>query len=70
VAYIAPKQSGYVKSNVTKHITPKFFYPYEFQVNREISILQIKSCDNLVDLFTKPLPYCIFSKCAASIGMR
>jgi hypothetical protein len=59
-----------VKSNITKHIIPKLFYPHELQVNGEISILQTKSHDNLADLFTKSLPYCTFSKCVASIGMR
>jgi hypothetical protein len=67
---IAQMLSGYVKSSITKHITPKFFYPHELQVNGEISILQSKSCDNLADLFTKSLPYCTFSKCVAGIGMR
>jgi hypothetical protein len=69
-ACIAQMQSGYVKSNVTKHITPKLFYPHELQVNGEISILQTKSCDNLTDLFTKSLPYCTFSKCVVGIGMH
>jgi hypothetical protein len=69
-ACIAQMQSGYVKSNVTKHITPKLFYPHEFKVNGEISILQTKSCHNLTDLFTKSLPYCTFYKCVAGIGMR
>jgi hypothetical protein len=63
-------QSDYVKSNVTKYITPKFFYLHELHVNGEISILQIKSCNNLVDLFTKSLPYTIFSKCVDGIDMR
>jgi hypothetical protein len=65
----AQMQSGYVKSNITKHITPKLFYPHELQVNGEISILQTKSCDNLTDLFTKSLPYCTFSKCVAGIDI-
>jgi hypothetical protein len=68
-ACIAQMQSSYVKSNVTKHITQKLFYPHELQVNGEISMMQTKSCDNLADLFTKSLPYCIFSKCVAGIGM-
>jgi hypothetical protein len=34
--------SSYMKSNVTKHITPKLFYPHELQVNVEINILQTK----------------------------
>jgi hypothetical protein len=60
---------GYVKSNVTKHITPKLFCPHELQVSGEISILQIMSCNNLAGLFTKSLPYTIFFKCVAGIGM-
>jgi hypothetical protein len=63
-------QSCYMKSNVTKHITHKFFYPHELQINEKISILQTKSCDNLTDLFTKSLSYCTFSKCVAGIDMR
>jgi hypothetical protein len=63
-------QSGYVKSNITKHIIHKLFYPHELQVNGDISILQIRSCDNSADLFTKYLSYCTFSKCVVGIGMR
>jgi hypothetical protein len=70
VACITQMQLGYVKSNVTKHITHKLFYSHELQVNGEISILQTKSCDNLADLFTKSLPYCTFFKCVAGIDMR
>jgi hypothetical protein len=62
VACIAQMQSGYVKSNVTKYIIPKLFYAHELQVNGDISIPQTKLCDNLVDLFTESIPYCIFSK--------
>jgi hypothetical protein len=57
-----------VKSNLTKHIAPKFFYPHELQ-NREIKILQARSCDNLVDLFTKSLPATNVYKCIYGIGM-
>jgi hypothetical protein len=32
--------------------------------------LQIKSCDNLVDLFTKSLPLATFDKCVKDISMR
>jgi hypothetical protein len=59
-----------VKSNVTKHITPKLFYRHELQANGEISIMQTKACDNLTDLFTKSLLDCTFSKCVAGICMR
>jgi hypothetical protein len=63
-------ESGYIKSNMTKHIIPKLFYPHELQKNGKIEILQTKSCDNLADLFTKSLPYSSFSKCVKGIGMR
>jgi hypothetical protein len=53
-----------------KYISPKLFYPYELQEHGEISILQTKSCDNLVDLFTKSLPLAIFNKCVKGIGMK
>jgi hypothetical protein len=61
---------GYVKSNLTKHIAPKFFYPHELQKSGEIKILQEKSRDSLVDLFTKSLPASSFYKCIYGIGMR
>jgi hypothetical protein len=32
--------------------------------------LQIKSCDNHADLFTKFLPLAIVDKCVKGIGMR
>jgi hypothetical protein len=63
-------ETGYIKSNITKHIAPKLFYPHELQKNGEINILQTKSCDNLGDLFTKSLPYSTFLKHVKGIGMR
>jgi hypothetical protein len=57
---IAQKNAGYMKSNITKHIAPKLFYPHELQKNGEIEILQTKSCDNLANLFTKSLPTALF----------
>jgi hypothetical protein len=61
---------GYIKTNYIKYIFPKLFYPHELQECEEISILQIKSCDNLASLFTKSLPLTIFDKCVKDIGMR
>jgi phosphoenolpyruvate synthase/pyruvate phosphate dikinase len=69
-ACVTQMESGYIKSNMTKHTIPKLFYPHELQKNREIEILQTKSCDNLADLFTKSLPYSAFRKCVEDIGMR
>jgi hypothetical protein len=36
----------------------------------EISFLQMTSCDNHADLFTKSLHLAIFDKCVKGIGMR
>ena len=62
--------TGYIKSNMTKHISPKLFYPHELKQMGEIDILQTKSCDNLADLFTKSLPTSSFHKCVQGIGIR
>jgi hypothetical protein len=69
-ACAAQMESGYIKSNLTKHIAPKLFYPHELQKNGEIEILQTKSCDNLADLFKKSLPYSLFHKYVEGIDMR
>ena len=63
-------QTGYIKSNITKHIAPKLFYSHELQLSGEINILKTKSCDNLADLFTKSLPASSFEKFVKEIGMR
>jgi hypothetical protein len=67
---VAQIQTRCIKTNYMKHISLKLFYPYELQEHGEIIILQIKSCENLVDLFTKSLPLAIFDKCTKSIGTR
>ncbi|XP_074328134.1 secreted RxLR effector protein 161-like [Apium graveolens] len=56
-------KEGYVKGDMTKHISPKFFYTHEFQKNGEIDVQQIGSCDNLINLFTKSLPNSTFVTC-------
>jgi hypothetical protein len=53
-----------------KHISLKLFYPHELQEGREINMLQIKSSDNLADLFIKLLPLATFDKSVKDIGMR
>ena len=45
-ACVAQMQIGYIKSNITKHISPKWVFPHNLQESGEISILQVKSCDN------------------------
>jgi hypothetical protein len=56
IACVAWMQIGYIKSNIIKHIGSKLFYLHELYKSRRINILQVKSCDNLADLFRKSLP--------------
>jgi hypothetical protein len=41
-ACVTQMQTGYIKTNYTKHISPKLFYLHELQVSEKISILRIK----------------------------
>jgi hypothetical protein len=69
-ACVAQIQMGYIKTNYTKHIPPKLFYPHELQESGKISILRINSCDNLINLFTKSLPLATFDKYVKDIDMQ
>ncbi|KAL9165045.1 hypothetical protein ABFS82_06G145300 [Erythranthe guttata] len=69
-AYIAQPRGRYIKCDRTKHISPKFFHTHELQKNGEIDVRQVRSCDNLADLFTKSLPTSTFEKLVYAIGMR
>jgi hypothetical protein len=69
-ACVTQMDKGYIKSNITKNISPKLFYPHELQQEGEINILPTKSCDNIADLFTKSLLTSSFEKCVKGIGMR
>ena len=53
VACIVQITEDYIKRDRTKHISPKFFYTHELQKSNEIDVQQIRSSDNLVDLFAK-----------------
>ena len=70
VACIAQLKGGYIKGDRTKHISPKFFFTHDLQKKGEIDVQQIRSCDNLADLFTKTLPTATFEKLRYKIGMR
>jgi hypothetical protein len=59
----------YIKINYTKYISLKLFYTQELQEGGKINILQIKSCDNLANLFTKSLPLVTFDKYVKVIGI-
>ena len=55
-ACIAQIKGYYIKGNIIKHISLKFFYTNELQKSGEIDVQQIQSSDKLADLFTKSLP--------------
>ena len=69
-ACIAQIKGGYIKGDRTKDISPKFFYTHELQKDSEIDVHQIRSNDNLVDLFTKALPSTTFKKLIRQVGMH
>nr|AQY61295.1 Pol [Coffea arabica] len=69
-ACIAQLKGGYIKGDRTKHISPKFFFTHDLQKNSEIDVQQIRSDNNLADLFTKALPTATFEKLVKSIGMQ
>ncbi|KAL0748298.1 uncharacterized protein LOC125592510 [Brassica napus] len=69
-ACIAQLKDGYIKSDRTKHILLKFFFAHELQKAGEVQVVQVRSSDNLADLFTKALPTCTFRKPTHQIGMR
>ena len=70
VASITQLKGGYIKGDRTKNIFSKFFYTHELQKEDAISVKQVQSSDNLVDLFTKFLPTCTFQKFVTGIGMK
>ena len=69
-ACIAQIKGGYIKGDITKHISPKLFYTHDLQKSGEIDVQQIQLSDNLADLFTKSLPTSTFKKLIHKIGMR
>ena len=67
---IAQIKGDFIKGDRIKHISSKIFFTYELQKKREIDVHQIRSSENLADLFTKALPSTTFAKLVHKIGMR
>ncbi|KAK4388340.1 hypothetical protein Sango_2440600 [Sesamum angolense] len=59
-ACIAQLKKGTSKGDRTKQISPKFFFTHDLQKNGDIDAQQVRSSENLADLFTKALPTAIF----------
>ncbi|KAK9724520.1 hypothetical protein RND81_05G079100 [Saponaria officinalis] len=69
-ACIAQVKEGYIKGDKTKHIALKFFFTHDLQKQGTINIQQVRSSENLADLFTKSLPSKQFQELVRKIGMR
>lgn len=69
-ACISQLKEGFIKGDRTKHISPKFFSTHDLQNNGDIIVQNIRSSDNLADLFTKALPTSTFKKLVYDIGMQ
>jgi hypothetical protein len=67
---IAQIKEAYIKGDRIKHISPKFFSTHDLQKNDLINVCQIRSSDNLADLFTKSLPRNIFEQLSHKIDIR
>ena len=51
-------------------ILHQIFFIHELQKSGDIDVKQMRSCDNLADMFTKPLPIATFKKMVHNISMR
>ncbi|KAI3693370.1 hypothetical protein L6452_33205 [Arctium lappa] len=70
-ACVIQMKEGYIKSDRTKHIPPRFFsYTQDLIKDNQIEMKYIQSSNNAADLFTKALPTTLFRKHVHSIGMR
>ena len=69
-ACIEQIKEGYIKGDRTKHISSKFFFTHKLQKSHEIEVKQIKSSDNVANLFIKALSSSTFKKLTYDIGMR
>ncbi|KAF3619318.1 hypothetical protein FXO38_32985 [Capsicum annuum] len=69
-ACITHLNGGFIKGDRTKHTTLKLFYIHELRKNDDINVQQIRSSDNVADLFTKSPPIATFKKMVHKIGMQ
>ena len=69
-ACIEQMKLGFIKGDNTKHISPKFFYNQQQQSLLKTEVNQIRSEDNVANLFTKSLSKSTFEKNVKSIGLR
>ncbi|KAK1434445.1 hypothetical protein QVD17_00187 [Tagetes erecta] len=70
-ACVSQMKEGYIKSDRTKHIPPRFFsYTQDLIKEKQVEMRYVKSSNNSADLFTKALPTATIRKHVHDIGMR
>ncbi|GJR90393.1 retrovirus-related pol polyprotein from transposon TNT 1-94 [Tanacetum coccineum] len=70
-ACVAQMKEGYIKSDRTKHIPPRYFaYTQDLIKDNQIEMKYVQSSNNSADLFTKALPTSVFKKHVHAISMR
>ena len=68
-ACIVQLKEEYIKGDKIKHILPKFFFTHDLQGNGDVEIQKVRSCENLVDLFTTSLPRKTFEQLVHKIRL-
>jgi hypothetical protein len=69
-ACVEQMNTGFQKSDRTKHIDPKFFYTHELILSKEITVTAVASKDNIADIFTKALPAYTHRHLRNLLGLR
>ncbi|XP_055830819.1 secreted RxLR effector protein 161-like [Solanum dulcamara] len=67
---ITQLKGGFIKEDRTEYISPKLFYTHELQKNGYINVQQIRSSENVANLFIKSLPTATFKKMVHKLEMR
>nr|GEU69342.1 putative ribonuclease H-like domain-containing protein [Tanacetum cinerariifolium] len=67
-AYVAQMKEGYIKSDRTKHIPPRYFAYTQYLIKgNQIEMKYVQSSNNSADLFTKALLTFVFRKHATGM---
>ncbi|GKE75916.1 hypothetical protein Tco_1537957 [Tanacetum coccineum] len=70
-ACVAQMKEGYIKSDRTKHIPPRYFaYTQDLIKDNQIEMKYVQSSNNSADLFTKALSTSVFKKHVHAFGTR
>ena len=69
-ALISQAKEVYIKRDSKKKIWSKLFFTHDLQKTGDINIQQIRSSDNLANLFMKALPTATFEKLVRNIGVH